>query len=99
MNMKKTLVEHGGAVPDEFDLHMMQICMCTKADKSLTVNPERAIFMPKFVMVFSKNGKTQIRYLRYSTGDITVLVPGDPNFPESLAQTFVKIRFMINKAS
>ncbi len=29
----------------------------TKADKSLAANPERAILMPKFVMVFSKVGK------------------------------------------
>lgn len=98
MDMKKTFVEHGGTVPDEFDLHMMHVCKPTKADKSLTINPERAILMPKFVMVFSKNGKTQIRYLSYSIADITALVPGDPSFPESLAQTFVKIRSMINEA-
>ncbi len=99
MDMKKTFVEHGGTVPDEFDLHMIQICKPTKADKSLAANPERAILMPKFVMVFSKDGKTQIRYLSYSTADITALVPGDPNFPKSLAQTFVKIRSMIDEAS
>ncbi|MBU0944033.1 MAG: DUF302 domain-containing protein [Proteobacteria bacterium] len=99
MNMQKTFREHGGTVPDEFDLHMMQICKPTKADKSLTVNPERAILMPKFVMVFSKDGKTQIRYLRYSAADIATLVPDDPQFPESLAQTFAKICSMIDEAS
>jgi uncharacterized protein (DUF302 family) len=98
MDMKQTFREHGGAVPDEFDLHMMQVCKPTKADKSLTMNPERSILMPKFVMVFSKDGKTQVRYLSYSGADITALVPDDPKFPESLAQTFAKIRSMIDEA-
>lgn len=98
MDMKTTFREHGGTVPDEFDLHMMQICKPTKADKSLTANPERAILMPKFVMVFSKDGKTQIRYLSYSADDIAALVLDDSKFPESLAQTFTKIRSMINEA-
>lgn len=98
MNMQKTFREHGGTVPDEFDLHMMQLCKPTKADKSLTMNPERSILMPKFVMVFSKKGKTQIRYLSYSAAVITELVLDDPKFPESLAQTFAKIRSMIDEA-
>ncbi len=98
MDMKKTFREHGGTVPDEFDLHMMQVCKPTKADKSLTANPERSILMPKFVMVFSKDGKTQVRYLSYSAADIAALVLDDPKFPESLAQTFAKIRSMIDEA-
>lgn len=98
MDMKKTFREHGGTVPDDFDLHMMQLCKPTKADKSLTMNPERSILMPKFVMVFSKDGKTQIRYLSYSAADISALVLDDPAFPESLAQTFAKIRSMIDEA-
>jgi uncharacterized protein (DUF302 family) len=97
MDMKSTFREHGGEVPDEFDLHMMQVCKPTKADKSLTMNPERAILMPKFVMVFSKEGKTQIRYLSYSYADIEDLVPNDPKFPENVSQTFVKIRSMIDE--
>ena len=98
MDMKKTFREHGGEVPDDFDLHMMQVCKPTKADKSLTMNPERSILMPKFVMAFSKEGKTQIRYLSYSAADITEMVPDDPKFPESLAQTFSKIQSMIDEA-
>lgn len=97
MDMKKTFREHGGTVPDEFDLYMIQVCKPTKADASLTANPERAILMPKFVMVFSKDGKTQIRYLSYSLADISALVLDDPKFPESVSQTFVKIRSMIDE--
>jgi uncharacterized protein (DUF302 family) len=97
MDMKKTFREHGGTVPDEFDLHMMQVCKPTKADGSLTTNPERAIFMPKFVMVFSQAGKTQIRYLSFSAEDIAAFVLDDPKFSESVGQTFVKIRSMIDE--
>lgn len=97
MNMKKTFREHGGTVPDEFDLHMIQVCKPTKADKSLTMNPERAIFMPKFVMVFSKEGKTQVRYLSYGADEISAFVLDDPKFAESVGQTFIKIRSMIDE--
>lgn len=98
MNMKQTFIEHGGKVPEDFDLHMIQICKPTKADKSLTANPERAILMPKFVHVFSKDNTTQVRYLSHSVDDIAELVRGDDTFPESLAQTFNTIRAMIDEA-
>ncbi|MCP3671723.1 MAG: DUF302 domain-containing protein [Gammaproteobacteria bacterium] len=98
MDMKKTFREHGGEVVDDFDLHMMQICKPTKADKSLSMNPERSILMPKFVMVFSKDGRTQIRYLSYSAELISEFVPDDPKFTGSLAETFTKIRSMIDEA-
>ncbi len=98
MDMKKTFGAHGGEVPEDFDLHMMQICKPTKADKSLTMNPERSILMPKFVMAFSKDGATQVRYLSYSADLIAELVQEDPKFPGSLAETFAKIRSMIDEA-
>jgi hypothetical protein len=98
MNMRETFHRHGGEVPGEFDLHMVQVCKPTKADKSLTANPERSILMPKFIHVFSKNAKTQIRYMRYSPEQISAMVPDDPHFPESLAQTFEKICSMIEEA-
>lgn len=98
MDMKKTFRAHGGTVPEEFDLHMVQVCKPTKADKSLTFNPERSVLMPKFVMVFSQGGKTQVRYLSYSAADIAEIVPDDAEFPGSLAQTFAKIRSMIDEA-
>ena len=98
MNMKETFGAHGGVVPEEFDLHMIQVCKPTKADKSLTANPERAILMPKFVHVFTKDNRTQIRYLSYTPEQIGDLVKNDAAFPESLAQTFSKIRSMIDQA-
>lgn len=98
MNMKTTFREHGGQVPEDFELYMIQICKPTKADKSLAANRERAVLMPKFVHVFSEGGKTQIRYMSYSQDHITALVPDDEMFPQSLEQTFATIRAMIDEA-
>jgi uncharacterized protein (DUF302 family) len=98
MNMKETLSAHGGKVPEDFDLHMMQICKPTKADKSLAANPERAVLMPEFVHVFSKDNETQVRYLSYTPRYIADMVPDDSKFPASLEQTFIKIRAMIDEA-
>lgn len=98
MNMKETFSAHGGNVPDDFDLHMMQICKPTKADKVLTTNLERAVLLPKFVHVFSKANKTQVRYLSFTSEHVAKLLPGDTKFPESLEQTYTKIRSMIDEA-
>jgi hypothetical protein len=49
-------------------------------------------------MAFTKNGKTQIRYMSYNAADIAEMVPDDTKFPESLAETFAKIKSMINEA-
>lgn len=98
MDMKQTFDRHGGTVPDDFDLHMIQICKPTKADKSLSTNPERAILMPKFVHVFSKEKKTHIRYLNFSEEHVSALIPGDEKFPQSLTQTHNAICAMIDRA-
>ena len=97
MDMAKTFTAHGAQVGEGFDLHMIQLCKPEKASKSLSGNPERAILMPKFVMVFSRAGKTQVRFLSYNGDDIAAMVD-DPVFPGSLAETFAKIRSMIDEA-
>ncbi|MEN8257447.1 MAG: DUF302 domain-containing protein [Thermodesulfobacteriota bacterium] len=97
MDMARTFSAHGAPVGDDFDLHMIQVCKPSKASKSLSGNPERSILMPKFVMAFSKGGKTQLRYMSYSTADIKAMVDDDV-FPGALAETFAKIRSMIDEA-
>ena len=99
MDMKKNFTRHGGQVADDFDLHMIQVCKPTKADKSLGLNPERAVLMPKFIHVFSKNGKTQARFLAHGADFILAQVPGDAAFPSSLAQTYAKIVEMMEGAA
>lgn len=97
MDMAHSFSSHGEEVADDFDLHMIQICKPAKASRGLGANPERAILMPKFVMVFTKEGKTQIRFLSYSAADIRAVVD-DELFPAALAETFATIRLMIDEA-
>jgi len=53
--------------------------------------------MPKFVHVFSKDSKTQVRYLRYRPEHISAMIPDDITCPESLVQTYDKICSMIEE--
>lgn len=97
MDMAHSFGKHGAEVAEGFDLHMIQICKPEKAAKSLSANPERAILMPKFIMAFSKEGKTQIRFLSFSEDNIRGVVDDDV-FPASLAETYNKIHEMIDEA-
>ena len=87
MEMAHTFGKHGVNVADGFDLHMIQICKPEKAAKSLSMNPERAVLMPKFIMTYTGNGRTQIRFLRYSEDNIRNIVD-DEEFPSSLAESY-----------
>jgi len=98
MDMSHTFGQHGVKVAEDFDLHMIQVCNPPKAAKSLSANPERAILMPKFIMTFSKDGVTQIRFLTYSEDNIKAVVADDEKFPGSLADTYKTIINLIDEA-
>jgi len=53
--------------------------------------------MPKFIMTFTQNGKTQIRFLSFSADNIRAVID-DEQFPASLAETYAKIIEMIEEA-
>lgn len=97
MEMSHSFGKHGVKVGKDFDLHMIQICKPEKAGKSLQANPERAVLMPKFIMTFTSDDKTQIRFLRYSEDNIRIIVDDD-EFPASLSETYTKIISMIEEA-
>lgn len=97
MDMAHTFGRHGVEVAEGFDLHMIQVCKPQKAGKSLEKNPERAVLMPKFIVVFSAAGKTKIRFLRYSRDMVASLID-DAEFPDSLAESFEVIVAMIEEA-
>ncbi len=88
--------KHGADVAEGFDMHMIQICKPEKSAKSLQANPERAILLPKFVVVFSKNNRTQVRFFYFSESNIRAMVD-DEAFPGSLAETYNKIISMIDE--
>lgn len=97
MELANTFGNHGVEVAAGFDLHMIQLCKPEKAAASLMANPERAILMPKFIMTFSKDGRTQIRFLKFSRANIKSVVDDDA-FSDSLAQTYTVIENIINEA-
>ena len=95
--MARTFGRHGVEVAKGFDLQMIQVCKPEKAAMSLGRNPERAVLMPKFIMVFSANGATQVRFLYYSPEAVRALVDDD-EFPGSLAESFAAIIATIEEA-
>lgn len=97
MLMAHTFGGHGVQVAEGFDLHMIQVCKPDKAAVSLQKNPERAALMPKFIMVFTADGKTQIRFLRYNTPMLDALV-SDPEFTGSVNTSYNDIEMMIDQA-
>lgn len=98
MVMKDVFTAHGQEVAEGFDLHMIQLCKPEKASKSLSVNAERSVLMPKFIMAFSKEGRTQVRMLRYGKDLITELVD-DAYFPPLLEETFDTLAAFIDAAA
>lgn len=86
----------GFEVRDDFDLHMMRVCKLENSSQSVQMNPERAILVPKYVAVFSKDGATQIRFL-HPTEDKISAVSGD-SVPTKLGQVLKKIISMIEEA-
>lgn len=97
MEMAHVFGRHGAEVAEGFDLHMIQICKPEKAAKSLGRNPERSVLMPKFIMTFSDQGRTQVRFVHYSAELIKAVV-SDEEFPASLEESFTQIIAMIDAA-
>ena len=97
MEMAHTFGAHGVEVAQGFDLHMIQICKPEKAAVSLQANLERAVLMPKFVMVFTRDGRTQVRFLLYNRPMIEALT-GEAAFADSLTESYAAITGMIDVA-
>jgi uncharacterized protein (DUF302 family) len=98
MALAHTFGQHGAAVADGFDLHMIQVCKPHRAAKSLSKNPERSVLMPKFIMTFTQNEMTQIRFLYYQQATVMSLID-DAEFPGSLATSFEEIIALIEEAA
>lgn len=98
MDLARTFASHGIPVAADFDLHMLQLCKPSRAAASLSANPERAPLMPKFVIAFTRNGETQIRYFGLDEALVRQLVD-DPDFPASLGETQLAIRGLIDEAA
>lgn len=80
MEMVHHFGHHGVELAEGFDLRMVQICAPKKSARSLMENLERAVLLPKFIVVFSKNNKTQVRMLHIYRDLVAELVD-DAEFP------------------
>lgn len=98
MEMAHTFGTHGVDVAEGFDMHMIQVCKPNKAAATLEKNCERAVLLPKFVFVFTKDGKTSIRMLRFSAERVAELVLNDDEFPQSAVESFKAIQATIEDA-
>lgn len=94
MALAYTFGQHGATVAEGFDLHMVQVCKPHKAAKSLSKNPERSVLMPKFIMTFTQNEMTQIRFLHYKQATVMDLID-DAEFTGSLAKSLDEIIALI----
>jgi len=97
MELAKTFNRHGVSIGDGYDLHLIQLCKPEKGARCLVKNPERGVLLPKFVVVFSQHGKTQIRFLRLAR-DLVASLIDDAEFPATLDETYNEIIAAINEA-
>ncbi|WP_321365931.1 DUF302 domain-containing protein [uncultured Desulfuromusa sp.] len=81
MEMVHHFGHHGVELAEGFDLHMIQVCAPKKTAQSLMENLERAVLLPRYIVVFSKENKTQVRMLQFSNELVAELVD-DEQFPE-----------------
>lgn len=81
MEMVHHFGHHGVELAEDFDLHMVQVCAPKRSAQSLQTNLERAVFLPKFIVVFSKDKITQVRMLRLDQRLLHELVD-DQEFPQ-----------------
>lgn len=80
MEMVHHFGHHGVELAEGFDLRMVQVCAPKKSAQSLMENFERAVLLPKFIVVFTKNNQTQVRMLRIYQDLVAELVD-DVSFP------------------
>lgn len=98
--------DSGVELPDDFDIRMIQICRPKISGKLLLQNPERAIFIQKFIFVFSRNGNTEVSVLGYSADIVSSLLGNnipengisDTEFAKNLEKSLQKIGEMIDAA-
>lgn len=98
--------EEGIEIPSNYKHVVLQICKPQNSGKVLPPNPERSVFVQKFIFVYSKGGRTQVRFLGYSAKLMADLLghnefekgPSDDMFAEGLNGTFSTIEKIVQAA-
>ena len=96
----------GFTLPTNYRHVMLQVCKPEVSSKSLNANPERSVFVQKFIFVYTKGEKTEIRFLCYSNELIAELLghnefadaPSDDDFANRMTSAFMAMEAAINAA-
>lgn len=99
-NIADFYASNGVMLPKDFDLEMIQICRPEVSGPILYQNPARAVFIQKYIFVFTKNGLTEICALRYSAGVVAELLEEtvDDGFSKRQEESFEKTKDIIMAA-
>lgn len=93
-------------LPEHYQHIMLQICKPESSGKSLYTNPERCVFVQKFIFAYSKGDKSHVCFLGFSDQLIGDLLghncyengPDDDVFAERMKGTYATMRAMIEEA-
>lgn len=93
-------------LPNSFKHVMLQICKPANSGKSLLTNPERSVFVQKFIFIYNKGDKTEIRFLGYSDQLIGDLLghnefenePSDDDFATRMRGTYAIMAKIVQAA-
>ena len=96
----------GFNLPENFKHVMLQICKPGSSSKSLLANPERSVFVQKFIFIYTKGGDTEIRFLGFSDNLIGDMLghnefetgPSDDEFAKRMKGTFATMAKMVQDA-
>ncbi len=96
----------GVDLPKDYQHVMLQICKPLQSGGTLRVNPERSLFVQKFIFVYTTGETTEIRFLGYSGKLIADLLghntfadgPDDDAFGERMTGTFAAMQEMVQEA-
>ena len=96
----------GFELPDNFRHIMLQICKPASSSKSMYTNPERCVFVQKFIFVYTKGGHTEIRFLGFSDQLIGDMLghnefekgPSDDDFAKRMKGTYATMEKIIQSA-
>lgn len=97
MEMVYHFGHHGVELAEGFDLNMVQVCSPKKSAQSMMENLERAVLLPKFIVVFTKDEKTQVRMLLLGRKLVAELVD-DAEFPDLDEAEYNSLRLAIEEA-
>jgi hypothetical protein len=97
---------NGVELPANYKHVILQVCKPQQSGGSLLLNPERSVFVQKFIFAYSKGEKTEVRFLGFSGKLIADLLghscfengPSDDAFGERMEGTFAAMQEMVAEA-